>query len=443
MREALRRTWRAPMVTQLVRGTGIAFVLQTGGAVLIYGSQVLLARWLGAAGFGDYAYASGWAQLLAVFGALGMPLCMLKFLPEYTDARDWPHAKGALRAFRLIALSVGALLGLAVALTFAAISPAHVNLAVLTVGLVGVPFFALKNVQMDAIRSLDDVTTAYGLPYVVQPTLLMLGVGALYAARGGELSALHGVLVLLGALLIVVGAQAVALRRRIGARLRSVRPAYALRDWLRTALPLLVVDGATVAMSRVDLLIVGLTLSAAQTGVYAAVARAASLVSFVLYAVNAVTAPRIAPLYRAGDRAGLQRLVSLATALSLTLALGMALGMIAFAGPLLHLFGAEFVHGREALIILTLGHFANAASGPVNELLHLTVHQRASGAIALGGVALSVALNVALIPRWGIEGAAVATALAMVAQNATLYVFVRRQLGINTLAFGRWSKGTQ
>jgi len=268
-------------------------------------------------------------------------------------------------------------------------------------------------------------------------------VGGLYTLRGGELSALHGVLVLLGALLIVVGAQTWTLRRRIGARLRDVRPAYALRDWLRTALPLLVVDGATIAMSRVDLLIVGLTLSAAQTGVYAAVARAASLVSFVLYAVNAVTAPRIAPLHRAGDRAGLQRLVTLATALSLSLALGMALGMIVFAGPLLRLFGAEFVRGREALIILTLGHFANAATGPVNELLHLTVHQRAGGVIALGGVALSVALNLALIPRWGIEGAAVGTALAMVAQNVALYLFVRRKLGINTLAFGRLSRGTR
>ncbi len=442
MRDALRRAWRSPMVAPLVRGTGIAFVLQTGGAMLIYGSQVLLARWLGAASFGDYAYASGWTQLLAVFGALGMSLCMLKFLPEYVAAHDWPHVKGVLRAFRLIALGVGGVLGGAVALTFAAVSPAHVNLAVLTVGLVGVPFFALKNVQMDALRSLDDVTTAYGLPYIVQPMLLIVGVGVLYTLRG-SLTALQGVLVLLGALLIVSALQAWVLRRRIGARLRDVRPAYALRDWLRTALPLLVVDGATIAMSRVDLLIVGLTLSAAQTGVYAAVARAASLVSFVLYAVNAVTAPRIAPLYRAGDRAGLQRLVTLATALSLSLALGMALGMIAFAGPLLHLFGAEFVRGREALIILTLGHFANAASGPVNELLHLTVHQRASSVIALGGVVLSVALNMALIPRWGIEGAAVGTALAMVAQNVTLYVFVRRKLGINTLAFGRWSRGTR
>jgi len=442
VRDALRRAWRSPMVAPLVRGTGIAFVLQTGGAMLIYGSQVLLARWLGAASFGDYAYASGWTQLLAVFGALGMSLCMLKFLPEYVAAHDWPHVKGVLRAFRLIALGVGGVLGGAVALTFAAVSPAHVNLAVLTVGLVGVPFFALKNVQMDALRSLDDVTTAYGLPYIVQPMLLIVGVGVLYTLRG-SLTALQGVLVLLGALLIVSALQAWVLRRRIGARLRDVRPAYALRDWLRTALPLLVVDGATIAMSRVDLLIVGLTLSAAQTGVYAAVARAASLVSFVLYAVNAVTAPRIAPLYRAGDRAGLQRLVTLATALSLSLALGMALGMIAFAGPLLHLFGAEFVRGREALIILTLGHFANAASGPVNELLHLTVHQRASSVIALGGVVLSVALNMALIPRWGIEGAAVGTALAMVAQNVTLYVFVRRKLGINTLAFGRWSRGTR
>ena len=440
---ALRRAWRAPMVAPLVRGTGIAFALQAGGAVLVYASQVLLARWLGAASFGDYAYASSWAQLLAVFGALGMPLCTLKFLPEYVAASDWPHAKGALRAFRLVALGVGAFLGVAVALSFAAVTPARVNLAVLTLGLVGVPFFALKNVQVDAIRSLGDVTTAYGLPYVVQPTLLMLGVGALYAARGGELTALHGVVGMLAALLIVVTLQAWALRRRIGARLRDVRPAYALRAWLRTALPMTIVDGASVALSRVDILIVGVTLSATQTGIYAAAARAASLVSFVLYAVNAVVAPRIAPLYQREDRAGLQRLVTLATALSLTLALGMVLGLLAFASSLLRVFGAEFVAGRNALIILALGHLVNAASGPLADLLHLTVHQRASGAIALGGVALTFALSVTLIPRLGIEGAALATTSAMLAQNIAMYVFVRRKLHINTLAFWRLRKGAR
>ncbi len=443
LREALRRAWRAPMVAALVRGTGIAFVLQAGGAVLVYASQVLLARWLGAASFGDYAYASSWAQLLAVFGALGMPLCTLKFLPEYAATQDWPHAKGALRAFRLIALGTGALLGAVVALLFAGFAPAQVNLAVLTLGLVGVPFFALKNVQVDAIRSLGDVATAYGLPYVVQPILLMLGVGALYTARGGDLSALHGVIGMLAAVLIVAALQAWALRQRLGARLRDVSPAYEMRAWLRIALPMTIVDGASVALSRVDILIVGLTLSSTQTGIYAAAARAASLVSFVLYAVNAVVAPRIAPLYHQGDRANLQRLVTLATALSLTLALGMVLGLLVFASPLLHIFGAEFVAGRNALIILAFGHLVNAASGPLADLLHLTVHQRASGAIALGGVALTFTLSVTLIPRWGIEGAALATTLAMLAQNATMYVFVRRKLKIDTLAFGRLSRGTQ
>ena len=442
-RDTLRRAWRAPMVAVLVRGTGIAFALQLGGAVLVYASQVLLARWLGASGFGDYAYASSWAQLLAVFGALGMPLCTLKFLPEYTAAHDWPHAKGALRAFRLIALGTGALLALAVALTFAAVAPARVNVAVLTLGLIGVPFFALKNVQMDAIRSLGDVTTAYALPYVVQPTLLMLGVGALYAAQGGELTALHGVLGMLAALLIVVAVQAGALWRLLGARLRDVRPAYALRAWLHTALPMVIVDGASVALSRVDILIVGVTLSAAQTGVYAAAARAAGLVSLVLYAVNAVVAPRIAPLYQQGDRRALQRLAALGTLLSLGLGGGMAAALIVFATPLLRVFGAEFVAGRDALIILALGHWINAASGPLADLLHLTAYQRTSGAIALGGVALTFTLSVALIPRWGIQGAASATALAMLAQNAAMYVFVRRKLGVDTLAFWRLGRGAE
>jgi O-antigen/teichoic acid export membrane protein len=54
-----------------------------------------------------------------------------------------------------------------------------------------------------------------------------------------------------------------------------------------------------------------------------------------------------------------------------------------------------------------------------------------------GALTANVVLNVTLIPRFGIEGAAIATASAMFVEAILLHIAVRRALGIVLFAFGR------
>jgi Na+-driven multidrug efflux pump len=52
-------------------------------------------------------------------------------------------------------------------------------------------------------------------------------------------------------------------------------------------------------------------------------------------------------------------------------------------------------------------------------------------------LAANIGLNVALIPLYGIQGAAYAAALAMLVEAILLHVAVRRRLGITLFAFAR------
>jgi O-antigen/teichoic acid export membrane protein len=52
-------------------------------------------------------------------------------------------------------------------------------------------------------------------------------------------------------------------------------------------------------------------------------------------------------------------------------------------------------------------------------------------------LAVSVGLNLFLIPRFGIEGAAIATASAMAVEALLLHIAARRSLGIVLFAFAR------
>ena len=90
----------------------------------------------------------------------------------------------------------------------------------------------------------------------------------------------------------------------------------------------------------------------------------------------------------------------------MVLVLGLAVALV------LSLFGAEFTAASTALLILIAGQLVNAVTGPCNLLLSMTGHQATTARIMAGAVGVNLALNLALIPRFGIEGAAVATMLS-------------------------------
>jgi O-antigen/teichoic acid export membrane protein len=57
--------------------------------------------------------------------------------------------------------------------------------------------------------------------------------------------------------------------------------------------------------------------------------------------------------------------------------------------------------------------------------------QRICAWVYSGAFVVNVALNFSLIPAFGLVGAAVATAAALIVETAMLYVTVRRRLGIS------------
>ena len=91
----------------------------------------------------------------------------------------------------------------------------------------------------------------------------------------------------------------------------------------------------------------------------------------------------------------------------------------------------------SALKILCIGQLVNASVGSVGVLLDMTGNEKDSaGAIGLGAGA-NVALNALLIPRYGVEGAAIATATSIVIRNILLSVRVRQRLNISPTIFGK------
>lgn len=430
----LRRLKRQDMLSALVRGAGVAFLLHAMGTGLKYVTQVLLARWMGAAEYGVYAYAFTWANLLSVLATLGFTTGSLRFVPEYLAKEDWAHLRGFIRRVRQLVLLAGVLLAGVGGVLLLWLRPLQMSTAALLLGMILVPLLALMSVQMEMVRGTRRIALAYAPPMVVQPTLALVVAFLVLNALGGLTGAAA-----IGAsglsLLLVLGVQGWGLVHALPRGVALASPSYETAQWWRVSFPLLLVSGSLIVLNQADILMLGIFLGPKEAGIYTAATKTAALVSFVLVAVNAVVAPMISELHTKGDRKGLQAVVRTATRWMFWPSLGAVLGLLLFGKTVLGLFGPEFGEGYWALALLAFGQLVNASVGPVGYLVSLTGHQDLSARVYGMSALVNAGLNALLIPMWGLVGAALATMVTMVLWNVWLYSLVRRLLGIRASAF--------
>ncbi|MFM7794413.1 MAG: polysaccharide biosynthesis C-terminal domain-containing protein, partial [Microcystis panniformis] len=81
-----------------------------------------------------------------------------------------------------------------------------------------------------------------------------------------------------------------------------------------------------------------------------------------------------------------------------------------------------------------IGYLVNALTGSVGILLYMTRHTKLISATTAFAALLNVCLNWLLIPKWGVNGAAAATTIAMIAGSVICAVWVRQKLGIKSTA---------
>ncbi|HEX03549.1 MAG TPA: hypothetical protein ENH10_00110, partial [Bacteroidetes bacterium] len=246
--------------------------------------------------------------------------------------------------------------------------------------------------------------------------------------------AILGNLVAAGSGLIVLIIQT---RKSVPPQLKSATPVYSSRAWLVAAFPMLIVSGMQVVNQRVGILMVGDMLGAEEAGIYAVANGGVMFVALIFFAVNQPLAPVIARLFAERKMDRLQNVLVRAARISLMAAVPVGLLIIVFATPFLRLYGEEFPVGRVPMIIMTIGYVITMGFGSVSAALTMTGFERMA-AVGIGvSVVLNIGLNLLLIPRFGMTGAAWALATGQVSSAVLMTIFTFRFLKINNTATGR------
>jgi O-antigen/teichoic acid export membrane protein len=417
----------------LAQGAAGSFAVKTVGVAVVFATQVFLTRMLGTEDFGIYVYVLSWVTTLMLVAIWGWDTAAIRLVAAYAAGRNWGLLRGLLAAGRgaVLVTSVGVAGALAVTV-WALPSTLDPNLTtVFWVGCLLLPIAAQLQLGQSTLLGFQRVVKAQLPDAVLRPAALVGSAAVLFLGFGYPATAATTLFLTAATGLAALGIVWYWVRETTPPEVRLAAPETRRGEWARIALPLLLVTGFQVLMRRVDILMLGTMVGPAEAGIYAVASRVAELAAFGLIAANAVLAPMISNLHSRGRREELQKILTFATAAISLVTIVCALGVLFFGELILSIFGKDFTIGYGAMAILVVGQVVNSLAGPVGFLMTMTGHQVNAAYILGASTVLNGCLNFALIPVYGLQGAALATALAMVAWNVAMVWYVRRRLKIS------------
>lgn len=414
------------------RTTLIVFSIRVFSAAIAFLSQVVLARMMGLYEYGIFVYV--WVVMVIVgnLSCLGFQTAVIRFLPQYREAGDHERLRGMLLSGRLFVLAVSTLVAAATIgiVWFARDHFDSHHVIPFMIGALALPMIAMGDTLDGTARANGWPVRALGPTYVIRPLLiLVILTGAWFAGL-----AINGTTALVCAVIatyLTTIAQVAVVTGSLDRRYPAGPQRTEFPTWLAVALPIFLVEGFFFLLVNADVLMVGMMMQPEDVGVYFATVKILALVHFVYFAVKAAVAHRFAARQGDLDRTELRLFARRSVAWAFWPSLVMAFAVLAIAPLLLSLFGEGFGEGYSLLFILVAGVVLRASVGPAESLLTMTGNQNICAAVFGGVLALNIALNALLIPVYGLTGAAIATAIATIAETFALFQLVRWRIGVS------------
>lgn len=423
-------------VGRIARGVGVGSFGNGIGRLLGFAIQLVLARVLGASLLGAYILGTTIVSLANILSQLGMDNGVVRYVSHHRAAGDDAQVKGVILQAILITFALSVLLATAMffgagllAGVFAQPSLEPFLETLLKGFALAVPFLTVMSMALWATQGFQTVKYSTYVQQVVQPlaalgliyVFYLLGVPVFGAVAAYVLSMIFG--------------SALALRYlwKVFPQIadRQVPAVFETEALFRASGPMIVASFMRHLNTWTSTLVLGLFVTTGAVAIYNSAARTALLASVFIIAFNGIFSPMISDLYQRSLMRDLDTLYKDVSRWVFTCNLVFFFGAVLLARDVLSVFGPRFAEeGWPVLIIVAGAQMFSASVGSTGRVLAMTDRQSYVMYATLGSVVLNVALNLLLVPAFGIIGSAVATAVAMAVVNALTLAAVKRFLGL-------------
>jgi len=380
--------------------------------------RVILARYLGPAPYGVFSLGLAVLGVVAILSLLGVPQGIVRYISHYKGKGDRTSINGVIFSALKITVPISLVFSVLIfifsdwiSITFFSEPNLGIILRILAFA---VPLTVLVNnlerilIAFQAVK-FNTLAVNFGggiVKVVLSFIFVFIGLGLAWVASAFVFSLFTAVVLLF-----------YFLQKKVY-NLKGVLSDK--RDMTSTLMkfsfPLLFTDLFAMLLIWLDTLILGYFLASEFVGIYNVAVPTAMLVYIVPTTIRTIFYPVMTEEYAKNNPiAGLFRS---GTNLILFLSLPIAVFLALFSKQFLSIFfGADYVGGYIVLIIICFSYFIFGLSNTSNIILYIKNKTKFALVNSFVAVVLNVILNIILIPKYGLIGAAIATGISVLVRG--------------------------
>ena len=419
------------------RGSIVVFLTFIGGFISAYIFNVALSRTLGPMGYGDYKVAEAFISLGSIIALMGGGKAVARFLPDKINGNCegvWDYTR-----FYTIVITIGSLvlfgivvLGHELHFSFTDTEEYHPML----LASLAIPFFSFSSLLGGILQVARRLDLAF-IPWRIGHPTLRLIIGGIYFLIVGSINSFEAIAI------TTITCAIIAMFCLYQVRRLSLMPIIPINDfvepkrWLKVSFPMMLIIVLQAMTKQLDIYMLEYMSNEMSVGHFAAAQTTANAIATMQLAIFGLITPLIVPALDKGKEhvAAINwqafKIVSIVV-------IPLCILLIYFGHPILKIFGHDTELTYMALTTLVIGYSISCIFGLSTVLLQYTGKVRAVTIIMIGSVLINAILNAVLIPIFDVEGASIATAIAMLFSVIVTGIMMYKHLGILP-----WSKAVR
>jgi len=430
---------------EIFKGSIFAFAAKVFGVFLGFVLNLIISRYYGADGMGLYALVNTFLAILLVPALLGTSTSILRSVPEHIVNYS------ILSAFRLYKKMLGMVVVFSIVVSIAALTGAniiaesvfhHKNLAgIFAFSSLFLVFQAVTSLNISTIRALK-IIKSFVFFQILGPIVNILILLLLTFLFFSEDNPVYSLLYTSVAVCMI---SIYAVRKSFQNQEYTQRAVKKInyKEIILTSFPMFLTSAVSIVLTQTDILMIGIYSTAEDVGIYAIAMKFALLTSFVLTSINTIVAPQFADFFHSGNLKSLEIIAKKSSKMIFYSTMPIIFVLIIFGKYVLSLFGEEFLAGYSVLLTLVVAQLVNSMAGSVGYLMNMSGYQKQYNYIITISAIVNIVLNMLLIPKYGIDGAAFASAASLVLWNVSALVYVKLKFGFYMGFLPFYSKGNE
>ena len=414
----------------LTKSAGLGTFGEIFSSILLYITVILITRTVGPDIYGLFLLSQAVIRIAVIIGTLGLPHTVLRFVAAYKAKNNSPKIRGII-IFSFITVLISSIILsviLFIGAPFISSNIFHIPemtffIRILTISL---PFWALLHVLFSSLQSFKKIKFIVFVEKGFMPIIrliLLIFFFILQLFIFGLLAA-----TVISTVICFVGSFFYLLKT-FDFRSHKTDIQYERSKWISFSWPLLLSGFIFLLITTTDILMLGFFKTTSSVGIYGASARIAVLITVLLTSSYLVFKPIISELVANQEISRLSVLLKTVNKINFLVSFPIFLCLLIFSRDIISIFGKQFSAGATTLIILLCGQFCYILAGGTFYIFAMIGKPKIELFNAGILVFLNIGLNLLLIPKLNIVGAALSSAISIFVVNIIssieTYLFLR------------------